>query len=104
MSRYVGNNDKCPHCGVRYKEFHTGLNYADVYLWFCTADPDPSTWRYKRRNTILGRWHQEKKEQWKRHITDQCQAIFRPGDAFEGMPANEAFTYAVAGGADDVPF
>jgi predicted metal-binding protein len=61
MSRYHGNSDACPHCGVQYKDFRTGLTYRQVYhLEFCRE--------YKRRSTILGAWHQLKKEWWEQHI------------------------------------
>lgn len=98
MSRYRGNNQECPHCGVRYAEFNTGLRYADVYLWFVNDDPDPANWKYKRRHTILGRWHQHKKEMWNYHISVGCPQIFIPGDAFE-LTSND-----ILGAVADVPF
>lgn len=38
-------------------------------LW--VADNDPSRWRYKRRHTILGLWHDIKRSMWQDHIA-QC--------------------------------
>jgi hypothetical protein len=72
VSRYAGNYDQCPHCGY----FSTGLTYEDVFLMYWKGDDDSSQWRYKKRNTILGRWHQIKKEMWAAHLR-QCKEIAR---------------------------
>ena len=37
---------------------------------FWRADPNPETWRYKRRNTILGKWLEIKRSMWAQHILD----------------------------------
>lgn len=68
MSRYKGNSDRCPHCGLTYGRFRTGLTYQDVVGWLWDNSEDSADWRYKRRGTILGLWHQTKKEFWEEHI------------------------------------
>ena len=74
MSRYSGNNERCPGCGVRYKDFRTyqPLTYYEVWLMLWVPgdedQPEDSTeWQYKRRGSVLGRWHQVKQEDWKCH-------------------------------------
>jgi hypothetical protein len=74
MSRYVGNSDTCPHCGLRYARFRTGMSYQDVFIMYWTESEDSSDWRYKKRNTVLGKWHQIKQEMWKYHI-NQCEQL-----------------------------
>lgn len=73
MSSYRGNARQCPHCAITYKRFRTGFSYADVYQMMWTHPQ-------KRRRTILGAWHQLKKELWNRHIDVDC----------ERMPLNKA--------------
>lgn len=67
MSRYSGNDDECEVCGLKYRDLRTGLTFADVkaMLW---KGPDPETWVYKRRNTVLGLWHQIKQSMWDEHL------------------------------------
>lgn len=76
MSRWRGDSRTCPHCGVTYKAFRTGLTYRDVYhqMW------DHSQ---KRRNTILGSWHQLKLELWGQHIDSGCESDPRNVAALE---------------------
>lgn len=57
----------CEHCGTLYREFRTGLTYRDVYAMLWVGSDDPATWKYKRRSTILGFWHQWKKSLWEEH-------------------------------------
>lgn len=71
MSAFHGNNWTCPGCGIRYRDFTTGLTYNDVHKMMWDTSPDPNEWRYKRRGTVLGLWHQTKMELWERHI-DGC--------------------------------
>lgn len=59
---------KCPHCGVGYRDFRTGLTYQEVYTMLWSSSEDSSNWRYKRRNTVLGLWHQIKVEMWEEHL------------------------------------
>lgn len=77
MSRYIGNHDACPGRGILYKDFRTRqpLTYYDVYLMLWVPEDedkpmDTSDWRYKRRHTVLGKWHQIKQEDWRAHIRD----------------------------------
>lgn len=72
MSRYRGNGDKCPHCGITYRRFPTGLTFAEVRVMLWSPEDDPNTWRYKRRRTVLGYWHMLKLEWWKYHIDRGC--------------------------------
>ena len=55
---------------MSYGEFKTGFRYYDVYLMIDGLNPE--IWKYKRRGTVLGFWHQLKKELWNRHL-DECQ-------------------------------
>lgn len=84
MSRYSGNDRTCPVCGVRYAEFRTGLTYQEVFDRLKDFDEVTSKWSYKRRGTVLGKWHQYKKEAWSQHI-NECigGAEFERGDAYE---------------------
>lgn len=72
MSNYRGNAEQCPHCRVTYKRFRSGLTYQDVWSMLADNSPDPADWRYKRRRTILGAWHQFKRELWQRHKDAEC--------------------------------
>jgi len=62
------NGERCKHCGLQYQAMRTGLTYRDVFGMFWVGGKDPSTWKQKRRNTILGRWHQLKLEMWDHHL------------------------------------
>ena len=67
--------DDCPYCGAKYSEFRTGLTFADVKQMFWTASPDSADWKYCRRNTVLGKWHEIKVELWDRHL-DGCHGEY----------------------------
>lgn len=47
-----------------YDEFRTGLTFAAVKRMLYAHNPDPSTWRYRRRGTVLGFWHSLKLQLW----------------------------------------
>jgi len=79
LSNDVGRMKKagaetCPVCGITYHEFRTGLDFAEVKTMFWSPNPDPSTWRYKRRRTVLGKWHQIKQEMWAHHL-ENCEPV-----------------------------
>jgi len=59
---------ECPYCGLRYDDLRTGLTYQEVYQMYWMYSSDPRDWKYKRRHTILGKWHQIKLEMWEEHI------------------------------------
>jgi len=73
--------EECPVCGVAYGEFRTGFNYEDIRTMLWSASSDPSTWVYKRRNTILGKWFQIKQKMWAEHL-ETCEVV--------GFEKNEA--------------
>ena len=75
MSRYKGNKERCPTCDITYKNLKTGFSYQEVHDLMLDEREDPATWKYKRRNTVLGLWFQIKQEMWKRHKTECAQAI-----------------------------
>jgi hypothetical protein len=75
VSRYKGNADKCPHCGMTYRKLNTGLKYHDVFVMLMDYSDDRADWKHKRRGTVLGKWHQHKKELWQRHIDVECTEI-----------------------------
>lgn len=51
-----------------YDKFRTGLTYDDVKAMFYDNSDDPKDWKYKRRGTVLGKWHQIKMELYERAI------------------------------------
>lgn len=96
MSYYKGNHEECPYCGLTYGKMTTGLSYRDIYEMMKDNNPDPNDWTYKRRNTVLGKWHEIKKQMWDYHINEGgC-----PND-----PRNVACESAVVvDELDEVPF
>ena len=86
----------CPTCGLRYDRFKTGLKYRDVHEMMRDGSDDPADWRYKRKHTVLGLWHQIKQERWQQHV-DECAAqaahdaqMNEPGDAWEPPAAQDS--------------
>lgn len=75
MSQYRGNDEKCPHCELKYKDLRTGFSYTDIYAMFWRCSEDKEQWRDKRRGSILGLWHQIKQETWAAHI-EECAVPF----------------------------
>lgn len=59
---------ECPWCGLAYRELRTGLTFKEVFAMLWSGSNDPADWRYKRRNTVLGKWHQIKREMWEEHL------------------------------------
>lgn len=53
---------------IPYDEFRTGLTFVEVRQMLWSPSDDPSTWRYKRRGTVLGKWHQIKRELYERYL------------------------------------
>lgn len=53
----------CPKCGISYADFRTGLVYYDVYYMIYNR-------KYKRRNGVLGYWHQIKQQMWAEHVRE----------------------------------
>jgi hypothetical protein len=51
-----------------YGDFRTGLTFADVKAMLWSGDPDPSTWRYRRRHTVLGHWRQIKQQLYAEYL------------------------------------
>lgn len=68
------SDEVCPHCRLSYNDLRTGFTFNDIVQMLFSYDEDSSTWRYRRRNTILGKWHQIKQEFWKEHIK-QCASV-----------------------------
>lgn len=79
--------DKCPTCGLTYDRFRTGETFASVRAELYTPSNDPADWKYKRRHTVLGRWHQLKQSMWQYHL-DTC----RPYDS-DDVVAGEMWEY-----------
>jgi len=54
----------------RYRDFRVfdRNGFADTKASLWKDDPDPSTWRYKRRGTVLGIMHEEKRQMWESMI------------------------------------
>jgi hypothetical protein len=72
MTRWSGRHETCPICGIVYETFKTGMNFGDVRMMLWTGDPNCDQWKYKRRHTVLGLWHQIKKSMWYEHV-HQCE-------------------------------
>ena len=53
---------------MAYKAFRTGFTYREIFEMLWSWDPDTTTWKYKGRNIVLGKWHQIKKEHWANHV------------------------------------
>ena len=74
MGRWKHRFEACPHCGLVYESFKTDdgtgrpYKYADIRTLLWVGSSDYSEWKYKRRNTVLGLWHQIKKAQWAEHL------------------------------------
>ena len=60
----------CPHCGLAYRDFRTGLDFAAVRSMLWVDKDDPARWRQKRRCGVLGFWHQLKLDMWKIHLRE----------------------------------
>ena len=58
----------CPYCGAKYSELRTGLTFASVKEMLWVSSTNPEDWKYKRRNTVLGKWSQIKQQMWEDHI------------------------------------
>ncbi len=84
MSRYHGNHEQCVHCGQTYGEFRSGFRYRDIVDMLWDFSPDRSEWKYKRRGTVLGMWHQLKRTLWQRHKEEECHAV--PATAVGAAP------------------
>jgi hypothetical protein len=105
VSRYCGNADKCDVCGITYRQLNTGMSYRDIWALFVDNHEDTSLWRYKRRHTILGKWHQIKKELWRYHTEVACPNSRdyereQCGDTFGGGVESDA----VHASGGDTPF
>lgn len=96
MSCYRGNRDECPTCGLTYGAFRTGMSYREVFGLLMDNSDDPAEWHNKSRHTVLGKWHELKKQWWAHHL-EECalQKEFEDeqtkGDAWEpSEPKDEA--------------
>lgn len=78
---------RCPQCGARYRDLRTGLTWRDIVSLLWSNDPDPGTWRHKRRGTILGTWHQIKRGQWIAHLDAHDYGDAAHGGASDGHAA-----------------
>jgi hypothetical protein len=59
-----------------YDKFRTGLTYDDVLSMLWSEEPDPKKWRYRRRGTVLGLWHQLKKEMYEQALKEKDAVPF----------------------------
>lgn len=55
---------------MTYAELRTGLTWEEVRLGLWSVSDDPKEWRYKRRGSVLGKWHQFKQEAWRHHLVE----------------------------------
>ena len=56
---------------MSYQQFRTGLTYRDVYRMLFDR-------KFKRRRTVLGKWHQIKLEMWNEFQNRLAQAEVVP--------------------------
>jgi hypothetical protein len=54
-----------------YDHFRTGFTYAQVYEMMKDYSADPKDWRYKKRGSVLGFWHQLKMELWEQYLAER---------------------------------
>ena len=47
-----------------YDDFRTGLTFRIVKRLMFDNHDDRSRWKYKRRHTVLGAWHELKLQMW----------------------------------------
>lgn len=68
--------DACPVCGQTYDAFRTELSFGAVRAEMFTTNPDPATWRQKRRSSVLGFWHERKVVLFRFHV-QECEHYAR---------------------------
>ena len=49
-------------------DFRTGLSFREVRQMLWVNSDDPRDWRYKRRGTVLGLWHELKQQMWAQYL------------------------------------
>lgn len=65
---------KCLHCRLEYENFSTNLSFKEVKNMLWVDDVDSARWRQKRRNSVLGFWHELKLSMWKEHL-EMCGPV-----------------------------
>jgi hypothetical protein len=60
--------DNCIHCGEEYDRFRTGYSFSDIKAMLWVDSDNPTDWKHKRRNTVLGFWREIKLGMWKEHL------------------------------------
>lgn len=68
MHEEDSSESRCRVCGLTYSQLRTGFTYEEVYQMLWVSSEDPRDWKYKRRHTVLGKWHQIKLEMWDEHV------------------------------------
>jgi len=69
------------------------MSYREVFELLMDNSDDPSDWHNKTRHTVLGKWHELKKQWWDHHL-EECamQKEFEvgtgKGDAWEHQDAD----------------
>jgi hypothetical protein len=82
---------KCPTCGMDYKDFRTGLTFAEVKADMFVESEDSADWVYKRRRCVLRRWNKIKISMWKYHI-EECKVIENENTSSENI-SNDVLDY-----------
>ena len=73
---------RCPYCGFSYKrDLRTQQTFRSVKDLLWSYSTDPKDWQYKRRHTVLGKWHQLKMQLWNEHIAC-CEALNAIADLY----------------------
>ncbi len=65
----------CQHCGQKYDDLRTGLDFTEVRQMIITIGTDRKTGKtkYGRRSGTLGYWHELKLLLWDQHI-GECES------------------------------
>lgn len=74
---------------MHYDAFRTGLTYGDVFGLLWSHSSDSKQWKYKRRGTVLGLWHQLKQDAWKQHVAECTGEHPFPENAPRGRACGE---------------
>ena len=55
----------CQKCNLTYCNFRTGYDFGSIRSLLWVNSENPNDWKHKRRRTVLGLWHEIKKNLWK---------------------------------------
>lgn len=68
-----------PPVRVSYERFRTNLTFGLVRKMLWVNNPDPTTWRYKRRGSVLGFWRMLKQAMYQEYRRRLREGLTRTG-------------------------